>query len=242
MMIGAGFSSKGENSAEINSIIRDIQQADKVDDLYTSRMNLKRIPVSQDITAGELKQWYTAYENLAEGFKRRNHYRNAVESYRLYLKYKEQFLVMNTQQAIDSVISSHQSIIKSETTRILSLEKEITDLESNHAKVVSLRSAYQLWGSIISVILIIGFGYFIIKKNKTISTSQKLITNNRKHVMELSTKLVEASMIDGGNSLITNCSAEAIVDFEDLFLESSDQRTEEVEKVLISLKEFSKDN
>ncbi len=209
------------SNTDLQNIITDIENASKVEQLYTCRMNLKRISSS---TATDdpvtLALWCEAYQKLAYGFSNRNHFKNAADTYESFLFFKEKYLLAAARFTIDSLEAVHMQIKNSETSRIDNLDATIKELELNHNKVTSLKVTYTTWGTIISIILVIGFGYYIIKKQKQIKETQAQLQSNRLMVIKASDDLVDASLIEAGLQLSRDIAIDGISVLSELFGES----------------------
>jgi hypothetical protein len=213
--------------ADLKLLVTDINNAQKVDELYTYRMNLKRIPVSGTLTPEELQLRYRAYLGLANGFSRRNHYRNGVEAYRHYLQYKEKHQLLLAQMSLDSLALSQQAIQQKEDNKINRLDQEIASLEENQRRVSELRTSYQTWGGIISVILILGLTYLIFSKQKQINKIKRDLEENKGHVMKLSGGVVHSALLEGAQNLSQSMAAESMNALQELFAtqNESEQQT-----------------
>jgi hypothetical protein len=187
-------------------VILEIENARTTDDLYTARMNLKRVNMPADPGVDDLILWQKAYYSLSLGFRNRNHFRNGVIAFYRYLDLKEQYLKIIKQNSIDSIIAVNSRVKNSEARQIQQLSGELNELNSNRAEVVELRRTYSLWGTIISVLIVLVFTYLIFVRHRRINSLRKGLSDNREHIMHSSDKLIESSLLKASRRMMVSVS------------------------------------
>lgn len=205
----------------VEQIISDIQNARSADELYTARMNLKRLAKPSDPSDAELALWQQAYYSLAIGFRDRNHYRNGVIAFYQYLDLKEQYLENVTQHSVDSIIAVNSRVNQTETRKIRELSGELNALNNNRSQVVELRRSYKLWGTVGSVLIVLIFSYLIYVRYRKIVGLRSQLDANREHVMRSSDKLVESSLLKASHQMMITVSADT-ADFIEQALNNGD--------------------
>ncbi len=194
-------------SEALEQVLVDIRNARTADDLYTARMNLKRLDMPVAASESELILWQEAYRNLALGFRNRNHYRNGVIAFYQYLDIKEKYLEKITQQSIDSIVNANSRVAIKESNEIQVLTRELSTLENNRSEVVELRMSYRLWGTVGSVLIVLIFSYLIYKRHHKIIKLKKNLQANREYMMSCSDKLVEAAILRSSAGMIISVSS-----------------------------------
>jgi hypothetical protein len=230
-------------SDALEQIIAEIKSARTADDLYTARMNLKRLNMPSSPSESELLLWQDAYRNLALGFRNRNHYRNGVIAFYQYLDLREKYLERVNQQSIDSIVNANSRVAIKESREIKMLSDELADLKNNRSKVVDLRLSYRLWGTVGSVLIILIFSYLIYKRHHKIMKLKRNLESNREYMMTCSDKLVESALLRSSVGMMRSVSSKTagfidqILKGDRLSLNSEDRSS--LEKLNNEFRDFS---
>jgi hypothetical protein len=175
ILTAPGFS---QNTAEIKDFVSRIKEVDKVERLYSIRYGLDRINELPNPTIDEQRELSNAYLALANAFKLRNHFRNAVDIYFDYLKLKEDYRKRYIGFVADSLRKVNLTLATLENDKIRSLDKEIATLNKQLVVVTGMKRKYFKNGGIAAVIILILAGMIFINRNNAINASLKQLGTN----------------------------------------------------------------
>jgi hypothetical protein len=181
----------------IDNLVRRIQEAEKVEQLYSVRFGLDAYAKKPGLSLAEQKKLVSAYDRLAESFRLYNHYRNAAEVYRNYLSLNEVYLENYNKFLQDSLKAAHMQLEEADVKKISVLDAEIAQLKKTRDAVTGLKQKYYYFGTIGTVALIIIFLFIFITRNRAIRLTTNKLNDNRNKMQQLQKEFIQSQLMTG---------------------------------------------
>ncbi len=169
-LAGAVRASTSDEINNLNELIEKISDASKPEQLYTVRYNLDRIAAQKDHTIEEYRVLLKAHVLLVNAFKSYNHYKNAIDVQKDYLRNLNNYQGAYTKYLVDSIKASHSQMALTDRDKLRALDNQIAELRSKQATISELRGKYILYGSIITALMLIAGLAAFFNRTKLIST------------------------------------------------------------------------
>jgi hypothetical protein len=181
----------------VGDLTQKIREAEKVEQLYNIRYNISKYKSRQDLSLQQEDSLRKAMARLTIAFADFHHYRNAVDAYREYLSFNEDYQAKHLKYFTDSIHSSHNALTEIGNGKLQELVSEIAVLERRQAAVASLKARYYLFGGIAGIAIVVISILLAIAKSRSIAQVNQKLAGNREQISALHHQVTEVLMLRG---------------------------------------------